>query len=125
MSFRLENLIFDAEKNDFLIVRGGRFRSGSFTEKGEAVIKMEGFSRYFFDPETCQVYSRKARRSFEILKKMNDGAGDYYFLYLNGIRQKVTLFQILRDNMKNLELFFHEESRSLRPYKKKFKLAAG
>ncbi len=111
---RIENVIFYPEKNDFTIVRGGRFRSGSFTEKGDAVVKIEGFSRYYFDPDTCQVFSRKARRAFQCLKKFNDGAGDYYFLFLNGNRIKVKMFDILRDNMKNLETFFHGDSKTLR-----------
>lgn len=116
MSLRIENVVFFPKKNDFLIVRGGRFRSGSFMEGGEPVVKLEGFSKYYFDPCTCAIYSRKGRRTFEALKKRTEGARDYFILYLNGNQKKVFLWEILRDNMRNLEEFFSNDSKeTLRP----------
>lgn len=104
MSVRLENVVFFPEKNEFLVVRGGRFRTFAITLKGALVVKLKGFDRYFFDPMTDEVFSRQGKRSFLPLKKQIDGTRPYYWLYLNGSRKRVYKWEILRDNADQIEI---------------------
>ena len=112
MSFRIENVVFFPEKNDFLIVRGGRFRSGSFRE-GKPVIQINGFERYYFCPETVKVFSRSGRTAFSALKERLEGVRPYFILYLNGVQRKVFLWEILRDNWKEIDVYFTEKSQKI------------
>src|SRR5690606_19442606 len=77
----------------------------SKTQGGEIVIKLEGYDRYYFDPDTLQVFSRKNSENFAPLKPRMDGMKVYYFLYRNGIQKRVYVWEILRDNMKGIETF--------------------
>lgn len=81
------------------------------TKEGGLVVKIKGFDRYYFDPETCEVFSRVAARNYRPMKKCDDGGKPYYRLYLNGQPEKVTVARILRENIKGIEMFFSEENR--------------
>jgi hypothetical protein len=69
------------------------------------VIKLEGFDRYYFCPDTLKVFSRRSAFEFHPLKEQMDGAKAFYTLYRNGVPGRVYTWQILRDNMKGIETF--------------------
>lgn len=81
----------------------------AITKEGGAVVKMKGFDRYFFDPDTGEVFSKVGVRAFRPIKRHCEGGKPYFELYLHGTKTKVTWAQILRDNIKGIELFFSEE----------------
>jgi hypothetical protein len=106
MGLRIENVQFFPEKNDFIISRGLKIRYGSFTREGKPVVQLKGFEKYYFDPDTCGVFSRQGSKTFTLLTPQKEGVKDYYQLYLHGQKRKVYLWQILRDNLEGIQLFF-------------------
>lgn len=104
---QVQNVTFFTEKNEILISRGVRKVWVCFNDKGEVMVKMKGFDRYFFDPDNGEVYS-KVRRQCSLIKPQLNEVKKYFWLYKNGIRTKVYLWEILRDNMSGIELFIKD-----------------
>lgn len=101
----IQNVTFFHKKNMILIARGMKKTWLSYTQGGNLVVKMKGFDRYWYDPDTGEVFSRKSARVYEPIKKQNDELKTYFYLYLNGQRTKVYHWEILRDNMSGIEIF--------------------
>lgn len=104
----IQNVTFFHEKNMILISRGMRKTWLSKTQGGALVVKIKGFDRYWFDPDTGKVYSRKSSKFFVALKKHEEETKHYFWLFHNGEKQKVYLWKILMMNMSGIELFFNE-----------------
>ena len=81
------------------------------TRGGGLVVKVARFDRYFFDPETCEVFARSGPREYRAMKRYNDGGAPYYYLWRNGNRERITLGQILRENLKGIETFYSDDNR--------------
>lgn len=107
---KIQNVVFNLEKNLIQICRGMKQVFLSITQGGVIVVKLKGYDRYYFCPDTTQVYSRKNSKTFEALKPRRDGAKVYYFLYKNGIPYRVYVWKILLDNMEGIETFLSERS---------------
>lgn len=103
--------MFFPGKNDFLVSRGLRVRYGSFAGKGVPVVQLKGYEKYYFDPETCKVYSRQGVREFHELTPQLEGAKPYYWLYRYGVKAKVFLWLILQDNLDGIQTFFSQKKR--------------
>jgi len=111
---RFQNVHFFRKKgqiDEIQISRGVHIIWLGITFEGAAVVKMKGFDRYYFCPETNQVYSRVKCRHYRPIKRHEEQGKPFYFLYFNGERRRVPFYEILRDNMKGIELFFSEENR--------------
>lgn len=102
---KVQNVTFFTRKNLIQISRGLKQVWLSKIQGVGIVVKLEGYDRYYFCPDTLQVFSRKSAFKFEPLKQHMDGAKVFYFLYRNGISTRVYCWQILRDNAKGIETF--------------------
>lgn len=102
---QVQNVTFLPKNNMILIARGMKKTWLSHTEGGNLVIKMKGYDKYWFDPDTGSVFSRKNSKSFSPLKKQTEEKKHYFWLYQNGVKVKVYFFEILRDNMTGIENF--------------------
>lgn len=102
---KVQNVTFFHSKNLIQISRGLKQVWLSQTQGGAIVIKMESFDRYYFCPDTLQVFARKSANEFQPLKPRMDGQKVFYILYRNGVPSRVYVWQILRDNMKGIETF--------------------
>jgi hypothetical protein len=80
----------------------------SLTKEGKIVVKMKGYDRYFFCPDTFKVFSRKSATEFSPLTPRMEGKAVYYRLYRGGVQDRVFLWQILRDNMSGIETFLYD-----------------
>lgn len=110
---KIQNVVFFQSKNLIQISRGLKQVFLSFTQGGGIVVKLEGYDRYFFCPDTLQVFSRKSKKKFEPLKAEMDGVKVFYRLSMNGCQRRVYVWEILRDNRKGIETFC--ETRSKKP----------
>lgn len=105
---QVQNVTFFQEKNMILISRGQKKVWVRFTDGGDIVVKIKGFDRYWFNPDTGLVYSEKTSKIIEALKPYDNETKVYFWLHKNGFRTKVYLWEILRDNMQGIELFFKQ-----------------
>lgn len=107
---KVQNVTFFRKNNLIQIARGLKQVWVSYTQGGVLVIKMEGYDRYYFCPDTFQVFSRKSSKNFEPLTSRMDGAKIFYFLYRYGVSKRVYVWEILRDNMTGIETFCHDRT---------------
>ena len=94
------------------------------TKGGGLLVKLKGFDRYYFDPETYEVVSRHGPRDYRPVKCYNDGGVPYHRLYRHGVVEKITRAQILRENMKGIETWFESEDPANRKRKTELALAS-
>lgn len=104
----VQNVTFFPKKNMILISRGLNKVWVSHTQGGVLVVKLKGYDRYWFCPDTGNVFSRKSSKIYEVLKRNEEELKAYYWLHLHGVRTKVYLWEILRDNMKGIETFIFD-----------------
>lgn len=107
---KIQNVVFFRSKNIVQISRGLKQVFLAFNQGGGIVVKLEGYDRYYFCPETLQVFSRKSAHRFEPIRSQMDGSRVFYHLYRHGVGARVYVSQILRDNMKNIETFLTEKT---------------
>lgn len=105
---KVQNVVFFTQKNIIQISRGLKQVFCAFLQGGRIVIKLEGFDRYFFCPDTLQVFSRRSAHHFIPLTPQMDGMKVFFYLYKNGNRDKVFIWEILRDNAKGIETFGYD-----------------
>ena len=107
---QVQNVTFFREKNLILIARGMKKTWLSHTQKGVLVVKMKGFDKYWFDPNTMQVYSKKSNFTFYALKVNRDELKFYFNLSINGHSRKVYYWEILLKNKEGIETFCLDSS---------------
>ena len=107
---QVQNVTFFSQ-NEVLISRGMKKVWVAFTDEGALVVKMKGFDRYYYDPDNREVYS-KTSSGFKKLQVRKDETKDYWQLFKHGIKEKVYHWEILRDNIKGIELFVTERPKS-------------
>lgn len=107
---KIQNVTVFHSKNLIQISRGLKQVWISIIQGGRIVVKLEGYDRYYFCPDTLQVFSRRSALKFEPLRAQMDGAKMFYMLYRNGVSGRIYVWQILRDNMKGIETFCDDRS---------------
>lgn len=114
MKLQVMNVHFFPKKREILINRGVYSTWMAFTTEGVFLIKLKGFDRYYFDPDTFDIFARVSTGKFRAIQKFTGQGMPYYYLYFHGQRQKVYLAQILKQNLKGIETFFSEDGKDLR-----------
>lgn len=107
---QVQNVTIFPEKREFQISRGRHITWAALTQGGVLVVKIKGFDRYWFDPDTASVYAKQARGGFRLLKQHTELGKAFFWLYLNGHKTKIYMRQILDQNMKGVERFSEEGS---------------
>lgn len=107
---KIQNVTVFHSKNLIQISRGLKQIWVSIIQGGRIVVKLEGYDRYYFCPDTLQVFSRRSASEFKPLRQQMDGAKVFFMLYRNGISSRVYAWQILRDNCKGIETFGDDRS---------------
>lgn len=74
------------------------------------MVKIKGYDRYYFDPQTGGVFSRKKSGFIPLTPVIEDGKKSFW-LYQHSNKRKVSLFEILRENMRGIETFVTGDSK--------------
>jgi hypothetical protein len=108
---KIQNVVVFQSKNIIQISRGLKQVFFSIIQGGGLVVKLEGYDRYYFCPETLRVFSRKSANDFVPLRPQMDGSKVFYHLYRHGVGERVYVSDILRVNMKGIETFLDGKKR--------------
>lgn len=101
----VQNVTFFSKKNMIQICRGMKKVWCSYTQEGVLVVKMKGFDRYWFCPDTGNVFARKSARLYEVIKRHEDEHKFYFWLYKNGQKLKVYQWEVFFVNKDGIETF--------------------
>ena len=67
------------------------------------MIKIKGYSHYFFNPKDCEIYSIKNNTIKKLNPLKNRGSKIIYSFYCNGIRNYISKFEILKLCVSSIE----------------------
>lgn len=107
---KIQNLVVFKSKNIIQISRGMRQVFISFLQGGNVVVKLDGYDRYYFCPDTLRLFARRSAFKFVPMRPEMDGSKVFYRLSKNGVQSRVYVWQILRNNMKGIETFIRDRN---------------
>jgi hypothetical protein len=123
MKLQVLNVHFFPKKGEILINRGVYSTWLAQTTEGEILVKLKGFDRYYFNPDTFDILSKVADGRFRIIQKFSGQGKPYYYLYFHGHKTKFYLADILRENMKGIETFFDENTKEIKKKRNRLEIA--
>ncbi len=72
------------------------------------MVRLKGFDNYYLCLKSGEVFSKRKDGSFRPLKREYKGGTVYYRLSLNGFEERVPVFRILNENLKEIERYFSQ-----------------